>query len=159
MVSIICAMSNNRAIGKDNKMLWHIPEELNYFKQITMGCSVIMGNRTFQSLNAPLKGRENIVLSRSDQKSTKDVIYLKSLDDAIRYAEESSKREIFVIGGGDVYQQALPIVNRIYLTTINKEYEADTFFPEFDQTKWMQVQCFPMLVTGYSLTFRQYLKI
>ena len=152
-------MSSNRAIGKGGKMLWHIPEELNDFKQTTIGCSVIMGNQTFKSLKAPLEGRENIVLSRSDQESTKDVLYLKSLEDAISYAEQSSTREIFVIGGGQVYQQALPIANRIYLTTIHKEYEADTFFPEFDQSQWMQVQCFPMLVENYSLTFRQYLKI
>ena len=160
MVSIICAMSNNRAIGNNGKMLWHIPEELAHFKQKTMGCSVIMGNKTFQSLNAPLKGRQNIVLSRSKQESTKDVVYQASLEDAITYASESSDREIFIIGGSEVYQQALPVVNRIYLTTIHKHYdEADAFFPEFNQKHWMQVQCYPMQVVGYSLTFRQYLRM
>ena len=160
MVSIICAMANNRAIGLNGKMLWHIPDELAYFKQTTLGCSVIMGNKTFQSLNTPLKGRQNIVLSRSHRENTKDIVYSNSLIEAIRYASDSSEREIFIIGGGEVYEQALPLANKIYLTTILKDYpEADTFFPEFNQSEWMQYFCFPMRVDGYSLVFRKYEKI
>jgi len=147
-ISAIVAMAQNRVIGKDGTMCWHIPEETRYFKQKTLGHPVIMGRTSFEALGSkPLKNRPNIILSRSytpHRETINDtaVIYCNDLEDAkneaIREAEKCGAEEIFITGGEQIYRAYLPVTDRIYLTIIEREYEGDTFFPEFDRNEWIE---------------------
>lgn len=135
MVNIIVAEADNGAIGKDNSLLWHIREDLKYFKKVTMGCPVIMGRRTFESIGRPLPGRQNIVVSKSGIHALPEgVLPAGSLEEAVSKAEGD---EMFVIGGGQIYRQALPLADRLYVTEVHVTVEdADTFFPEIDAGQW-----------------------
>ena len=138
MLSIIAAIGKNRELGKDNQLLWHIPDDLKRFKQLTLGHPVIMGRKTFDSIAAaiggPLPGRTNIVVTRgSTALTTSDnVLRATSLEDALAQARAIDS-EIFVIGGGQLYAQALPQADRLYLTLIDDAREADTFFPTYEE--------------------------
>lgn len=135
MVNIIVAVADNGAIGKDNSLLWHIREDLKYFKKVTMGCPVIMGRRTFESIGRPLPGRQNIVVSKSGTHALPEgVLPAGSLEEAVSKAEGD---EMFVIGGGQIYRQALPLADRLYVTEVHVTVQdADTFFPEIDAGQW-----------------------
>lgn len=135
MVNIIVAVADNGAIGKDNSLLWHIREDLKYFKKVTMGCPVIMGRRTFESIGRPLPGRQNIVVSKSGTYALPEgVLPAGSLEEAVSKAEGD---EMFVIGGGQIYRQALPLADSLYVTEVHVTVEdADTFFPEIDAGQW-----------------------
>ncbi len=141
-ISAIVAMGKNRAIGKDNKLLWHIPEEFKHFKATTMGKPIIMGRKTYESLGKPLPGRANIVVSRTPDKVEGNVFAVETLDQAISHATmialEAGQEEIFVIGGAQLYDAAMPFLDRLYLTMIDQDYDADTFFPDVDQTQWTE---------------------
>lgn len=130
MFSIIVAFDKNRLIGKNNKMPWHFPEDLKYFKEITLNKKVVMGNNTFQSilqyLDKPLPNRHNIVITR---KHHYDFVECFSSIDLFLKKYLNSKEEIFIIGGKMIYEQFIQIVDRLYITHINKEYEGDTYFP------------------------------
>lgn len=132
-VSIIVASAKNRGIGKDNELLVSIPEDLKRFKEITMGHPIIMGRKTFQSIGKPLPGRDNIIITRSKDFSAEGCIIASSLDDAIRKASYIDGSEVFIIGGGQIYNQAIEIADKIYLTEIDEELTADTFFPEYSR--------------------------
>ena len=130
---IIVAISDNNAIGKDNALLWHISEDLKFFKMTTMGCPVIMGRKTFESIGRPLPKRLNIVVSRGFQ-APEGVMVVSSLEDA--YKAASSDR-CFVIGGGQVYAQAMADADKLIVTHVHTVIEgADTFFPEIDPSVW-----------------------
>ncbi len=134
MLSIIAAIGKNRELGKDNTLLWHIPGDLPRFKTLTMGHPVIMGRKTYESIGKPLSGRTNIVISKNPSFRPEGVILAPSLEEAIRAAEgEAGAEEIFIIGGGSVYAQAIERAARLYLTVVDKEAEADTFFPSYDR--------------------------
>lgn len=147
-ISAIAAMARNRVIGKDNALIWHIPEDFKYFKRTTLGKPIIMGRKSFESLGKPLPGRPNIVISRSGHKEIspgKDgPFYVSSIDDALDLAEkkatELGQSEIFIIGGGEIYKQTFSRLDRLYLTIIHRDYEGDAFFPEFDSEKWHIIQ-------------------
>jgi dihydrofolate reductase len=136
-ISMIAIISKNRGLGKDNKLLFHIPGELPRFKKITTGHPVIMGRKTFASLNRPsgLPGRLNIVISRNTSYSQSGefagVLFFTNLDEALSYAKKEDQQEIFILGGGQIYEQAMPFADRLYLTVVDTETEADTFFPEY----------------------------
>lgn len=130
-ISVIAAVARNRAIGKENQLLWYIPEDLKRFKQITQGQPVIMGQKTFESLAKPLPGRFNIVLTRDRQLKIKGCSMAHSIDEALKLARAQNPPEFFFIGGGSVYQQALPLAQRLYLTLVEAEPPADTFFPDY----------------------------
>lgn len=135
-VSIVVAMSREqRAIGKNGKLLWHISDDLKRFKEITLGHPVIMGRKTFESivsyLKGPLPGRPNIVITRDENYHYDDVIVAHSLEEALDRARELDNKEIFIGGGSDIYTQALPHTDRLYLTLIDDEPDADTFFPNY----------------------------
>lgn len=130
-VSIIAALSENRAIGKDLKLIWHIPEDLKRFKKITEGHPIIMGRKTYESIGKPLPGRTNIIVTRYTDYVVPMCLIYHSLDEAIDAAKEIDKQEIFIIGGGDIFEQSLPLVDKLYLTIIKGNYEGDTFFPEY----------------------------
>lgn len=132
-------MAQNRAIGKDNELLWHIPEDFKHFKRTTMGKPMLMGRKTFESLPGVLKGRTHIVITRGDYTHA-EAISVKTLEDAITMAktlaEKDGEDEVFVIGGGEIYKQTMPLIDRIYLTIVHQDYEGDTYFPEFDWNDW-----------------------
>jgi dihydrofolate reductase len=132
-LSIICALAENRAIGKDNRLLWHIPEDLKRFKRITAGHAVIMGRRTFESIGRALPDRTNIVISREPDLQAEGCLVVPSFEAALEKAREIEPEEIFIIGGGQVYRQAIERADKLYLTLIPGEYEADTFFPEYNR--------------------------
>ncbi|PIS42944.1 MAG: hypothetical protein COT24_00920 [Candidatus Kerfeldbacteria bacterium CG08_land_8_20_14_0_20_40_16] len=130
-ISIICALAENGAIGKNNKLLWHIPEDLKRFKTITMEHPVIMGRKTREAIGKPLPNRTNIVVSQS-LKAIKGGYISSSLENAIKFAQkQEGGEEVFIIGGGEIYQQALPLADKLYLTLIKGSFDADTFFPDY----------------------------
>lgn len=139
-IAAIVAMSRNRVIGADNKLLWHIPEDFKHFRRTTMGKPVIMGRRTYESIGKPLPGRTNIVISRTPDSIEGDVFAVATLDDALERARKiaavDSVDEILIIGGGQIYTEAMPVTDRIYLTTIDRDYEGDAFFPALNMTEW-----------------------
>lgn len=134
-ISIIVAIARNWAIGKDNQLLWHISDDLKRFKRITEGHQVIMGKKTYESLPfRPLKNRTNIVITDDPMETFDGCITVYSIEQALQYCDE--KTESFIIGGGSVYRQFMPYANKFYLTLVNKDFEADTFFPEVDFSEW-----------------------
>lgn len=133
-ISLIAAIaSGNRALGKDNNLIYKIPEDLKRFKELTSGHAVIMGRKTFESIGRPLPDRTNIVITRDAAYSVDGVKVVHSLEDALRLAQGDN--EIFIIGGGQVYQDALPIADKLYLTVVEGSPEADTFFPDYSEFK------------------------
>jgi len=131
-VSIISAIAAaNRAIGKGNKLLWHIPEDLQRFKKITSGHPVIMGRKTYESIGRPLPGRLNIIVTRDPAYVAQGCVIVHSLDDAITRAAQEEGGEIFVIGGAQLYAQALPLADTLYLTLVEGAFDADAFFPAY----------------------------
>ncbi|MDR3132702.1 MAG: dihydrofolate reductase [Prevotellaceae bacterium] len=142
LLSIIAAVAQNRAIGKENQLLWHISEDLRYFKQITSGHTVIMGRKTFESIGKPLPHRTNIVISRTLAPEN-NVNVAADLNAAI--AQCRKEPEVFIIGGGSIYREALPLAHRLYLTEVHAHYDGDTFFPDIDRNSWKEMsrQDFP----------------
>ena len=137
-ISIIVAITKNNGIGKDNKLLCHIPGDLKRFRQITTGHTVIMGKNTFLSLpGGPLKNRKNVVISDNHLDRFEGCVTVFSIDEAIDQCED--KQENFVIGGASVYRQFLPLAATLYLTVVNKSFEADTFFPEINHEEWCEI--------------------
>lgn len=135
MISIIAAIAENRALGKDNKLLWHIPEDLKRFKRLTAGHPVIMGRKTFESLGRPLPNRVNIVITSNPQYRADGCMIADSLDEAVKKAKETAEGEIFIIGGGQIYKQAISISDKLYLTIVKGDYDADVFFPDYSDFK------------------------
>lgn len=132
-VSIISAIAtSDRAIGKNNKLLWNIPEDLRHFKKTTAHHPVIMGRKTFESIGRPLPGRLNIIVTRDRNYAAEGCAITHSLEDAIARAAREDNEEIFVIGGAQLYAQALPIAERLYLTLVDGTFDADAFFPPYD---------------------------
>jgi dihydrofolate reductase len=136
-VSIIVATSLNQAIGKNNQLLWHLPADLKFFKTTTMGCPVVMGRKTFQSIGRTLPGRQNIVITRDQNFNADkqfDLIVVGSLDEAL--VKLHAEKEVFIIGGGEIYKQSMDTVDTIYLTLVNVTIDADVYFPEIDLSKF-----------------------
>jgi dihydrofolate reductase len=136
IVSIVVAISENNAIGKDNKLLWYMPADLRHFKDITTGHTVIMGRKTYDSVGKPLPNRRNIIITRQPIAITGCEV-VNSIDAALALC--SNEAEVFIVGGAEIYRQAMHLTNRIYLTIIHKEFEADTYFPEIKADEWKQV--------------------
>jgi dihydrofolate reductase len=138
-ISLIAAFSENRVIGIDNRIPWRITEDLKRFKKITLGHTVVMGRKTYESLKTPLPGRKNLVLSRQKNYKADGALVCRSLDEAITKSEDEGEEEVFIIGGGQIYEEALPISDRLYITLIHKEIEGDTFFPTVPDNKFKKV--------------------
>jgi dihydrofolate reductase len=130
MLSLICIIGTNRALAYKGAQPWHIPEDMERFKRLTMDNTVVMGRKTFEAMDAPLPGRTNIVLSRNESYQAPGCIVCRSLDEAI---ERADSEEVFVIGGGDVCAQAIGKADRLYLTVVEDEPPADTFFPDYSE--------------------------
>jgi dihydrofolate reductase len=139
MVSIIVAASTNNVIGRNNQLIWHLPNDLSFFKNTTWGSVVIMGRKTFESVNKALPGRINIVITKQPQWKADNVITAKNLNDSLEKANETNCKEIFVIGGGEIYKECFSTTDRIYLTRVHAQIEGDTFFPPIDDKEWTLV--------------------
>jgi dihydrofolate reductase len=143
--SMIVAMAQNRVIGRNNKLPWYLPNDLKYFKQVTMGLPIVMGRKTYESIGKPLPGRTNIVVTRNESWSMDGVKVVHSLEQAFELAasiaEIDGRDEVMIIGGDQLYQSALPLVDRIYLTEVHAEVEGDAYFPDFDRDHWNVVGC------------------
>ena len=148
-LSIIVATARNNVIGKNNQLPWHLPQDLQYFKSKTTGKPVIMGRKTFESIGRPLPNRINIVITRNPDWSHDGVLIASNLADAIEKAkkvlnqQDKSSMEAMIIGGAEIYKTALPLVDRIYLTLINRDLEGDAWFPELSEQDWNLVQSLP----------------
>lgn len=140
--SFIVAMAENRVIGKDNQLIWHMPNDLKFFKQKTTGHYVIMGRKSYESMGKPLPNRLNIIVTRNRDYAVEGAMVVHSLDDALDFAEQQKQKEVFILGGGEIYRQAFEKkqVDKIYLTEIKDTFEGDTFFPEFDQEEWKEIE-------------------
>lgn len=142
-LSLIVGMAKNRAIGLDGAMPWHISEDLKYFKRVTLGAPILMGRKTFDSIGRPLPGRANIIVTRDTRYRHDGVIVVHELEAGITkakaLAEIDDKDEIFVIGGAQIYELALPMADRLYITEIHRTLDGDTWFPEFDATDWVEL--------------------
>lgn len=137
-ISLIVAMSQNRVIGGDNKLLWHIPEDLRHFKNLTLGKPVIMGRKTYDAIGRPLPKRPNIVVTRQKNWKAEGVEAAGSLEEALQLAEKHGSSDIMVIGGAEIYKQALPFATCVYLTHIHKVYTGDALFPALDPKEWQE---------------------
>jgi dihydrofolate reductase len=135
---LIAAFTDNRVLGKDNRLIWHLPEDLKNFKRLTSGHPVIMGRKTFESLGRPLPNRTNIIITRNADFKAEGCVVVSSLENALQKAEEAGAEKAFVIGGGEIYAQALPIADLMYLTHVHTTLEGDTFFPEFSTQDWQE---------------------
>ena len=139
---MIAAMGKNRVIGRDNKMPWHLPADLKWFKKTTLGSPIIMGRKTYDSIGFPLPGRLNIILSRNKQLKIKGCSVVNSLEEALNLAksEDNPSDEIFITGGAHLYNKFLNDADRLYLTLINEEFQGDTFFPDYTKLNWQETQ-------------------
>lgn len=135
MIELIAAASRNGVIGADNRLLWRIPEDFAHFKRTTMGAPVVMGRRTWESIGRALPGRLNIVISRRAPVLPEGVLAARSLEEALALAAGSPR--IFVIGGGEIYRQAMPFADRIWLTRIDADFEGDAYFPTIPRGRFI----------------------
>lgn len=134
MISLIVAMAENRVIGKDNELPWHLPDDLKWFKKSTLGKPIIMGRKTWESIGRPLPGRRNIVVSRNPDYHAEGCETVTDLNAVL--ASTDCLDEVVIIGGAGLYEVALPFVQRIYLTRVHADVDGDTYFPEFDEKLW-----------------------
>ncbi len=146
MISIIVAIAQDNAIGRKNNLLWHISEDLKYFKKVTLGHPVIMGRKTFESIGRPLPGRKNIVVSKSGNISNPSVEMAEDLEELLKSLRRKRKEEYFVIGGASIYAKAMQYAHRLYVTKIYaKADDADAFFPQIDERLWETLEESPVL--------------
>lgn len=135
-ISFAVAASENNVIGKNNQLLWSLPNDMKFFKNTTWGMPVIMGRKTFDSLGKPLAGRTNIVITHQKDWTAPGVHVVNGLEQALAVAAGTDAKEAFVIGGGEIFKQSLPLADKLYLTRVHVVLEGDAFFPEFDKEQW-----------------------
>ncbi len=138
-LSILVAVAENNVIGKDNKLIWHLPADLKLFKTLTLGHHIIMGRKTFESIGKPLPGRTSVIITRQSSYKADGCIVVNSLQEALD-SVPATDEEPFIIGGADIFEQSLPFVKTVYLTKIHHTFEGDTFFPELRDSEWMPVE-------------------
>lgn len=154
-LSVIAAVASNRTIGLDNTLPWHLPEDLKHFRQLTMGHHIIMGRKTFESLGRLLPGRTTVIVSRQPGYAAEGAIAATSLREAV--AACGDDEEIFVIGGAELYREALTLADRLYLTEVHAEFKGDAFFPEYDREAWREDSREPHLsADGLAFSFVTY---
>ncbi|WP_408096626.1 dihydrofolate reductase [Peredibacter sp. HCB2-198] len=138
-ISLIVAKAENNAIGLNNKLPWHLKEDLQNFKKITMGHHILMGRKTFESIGKPLPGRMSLVISSEPRANQESVFWFTSIFRAIKQAERNGETELFIIGGEKIYKYALSLVDRIYLTEVKGEVKGDVFFPQLSLKNWKKI--------------------
>jgi dihydrofolate reductase len=137
IITIVVATAENHAIGKDNKLLWYLPNDLKHFKTITSGHTVIMGRKTYDSVGKPLPNRRNIIITRQ-QIDIPGCEVVNSLEEAVALCK--TEEEVFIVGGAEIYRQAMAITNKIYLTIVHQNFEGDTYFPDIDKNIWVETE-------------------
>lgn len=137
-ISIIAAMARNGVIGVDNRLPWHLPEDLQHFKALTMGHHIVMGRKTYESIGRPLPGRITVIVSRDPTYRVAGCLTAHSPEEAIRMSGDD--QEVFFVGGAELYAQALPLADRLYLTEIQADFPGDARFPDFDRAAWVERQ-------------------
>lgn len=158
-ISIIVAASENNVIGIENRLPWNLPADLQFFKNTTWGMPIIMGRKTFESMGRPLKGRQNIVITRQKDYTSPGITVVPSIDAAVKAAEEQEVNEIFITGGTEIFLQAFPLVNRIYLTRVHATVQGDAFFPEISSNEWELAHSEPHAADdkhAYAFTFERW---
>lgn len=140
ILSLIVAADLNNVIGAGNKLLWNLPDDMKHFRELTSGHPVIMGRKTYESIGRPLPKRRNIVISRQKDLAIDGCDVVDSLERAIELVKDDPTSEAFIIGGGEIYRQAMDRADRIYLTRVHGEFTGDTFFPEIDPKEWKEVE-------------------
>ena len=136
IISAIAAMGQNRVIGAGNKMMWRLPHEWDYFKQTTLGHCIVTGRKNFEAQGRALPDRTNIVVTRSKDYQAKDAIVVHSLEEAIEFAKTKNEQELFICGGGQIYEQAMPLCERLYLTYVDFSEDGEVYFPEFKEENY-----------------------
>ncbi len=137
--SIVVAMDLNNGIGFQNRLPWHLPSELQIFMTLTLGHHLIMGRKTYESIGKPLEGRTNILVTRNTEYQFEGCLIANSVATALALAESNGESEAFIGGGTGIFRDALPDTDRLYLSRIHAEFQVDTYFPEFDMTRWTQI--------------------
>jgi len=157
LVSAIVATAKNNVIGKDNQIPWHLPGDLAWFKRTTLNHYVLMGRHSFRSLGRPLPKRTNIVITRNPYFTADGVLVAHSIEDALGLAYDAGETEAFILGGGEIYREALDLCDKVYLTEIDLKTEGDTFFPALDPTEWRETwreEHLPDAKNEWAYTFR-----
>ncbi|MEC3874681.1 dihydrofolate reductase [Chryseobacterium salviniae] len=161
MTTIVVAMGEKNEIGFENQLLWHLPKDLKHFKEITSGHPVIMGRKTYESIGKPLPNRTNIVISGKNDWFEEGILIVGSIKEAIKFAKKIDE-DIFIIGGGKIYEQTMDLVDRLEVTLVKADLEADTFFPKIDSKVWKKVneECYEKDEKNqYDFCFQTYEKI
>jgi dihydrofolate reductase len=159
MITLIAAAAENNALGKDNDLLWHLPNDFKRFKEITSGHYIIMGRKTFESFPKPLPNRTHIIITRQKEYLVEGCLVVHSLEEALEIAPQNE--EVFIIGGAQIYEQALPFADKIDLTRVHTSLDAEAFFPEFNTSEWNLVfseKQFKDEKHQFDFTFETYLK-
>lgn len=137
MITLIVAMGKNREIGKENQLLWHLPKDLKHFKELTSGHPIIMGRKTYESIGKPLPNRTNIVISRKNDWFEEGILIVGSIKEAVKFAKKIDE-EVFIIGGGNIYEQTIDLADKLEVTLVDAELGADTFFPKINEKVWQK---------------------
>jgi dihydrofolate reductase len=140
IISFLVAADENNVIGKDNQLPWHLPNDLKYFKNLTWGMPIVMGRKTFESIGKPLPGRKNIVITRNKNWKHENIYVANSIEESMRIAAEEDVKEIFLIGGAEIFNSIFPKASRIYLTRIHNSFEGDVTFPQINKEEWKLVK-------------------
>lgn len=138
MIHLVVAKSDNNVIGHDNQLIWHLPNDLKHFKEITTGHPIIMGRKTFESIGRPLPNRTNIIITRNKNYSVENAKVVHSLNEALELAKEIDEN-IFILGGGKIYEQAIDFADILEVTEVHENFEGDTYFPEIDLNVWKEI--------------------
>ncbi|MEM7109660.1 MAG: dihydrofolate reductase [Bacteroidota bacterium] len=164
-ISMIAAVAKNRVIGKDNDLVWNLPDDMKFFMRTTSGNPVIMGRKNYESIPAkyrPLPKRKNIIITRQPNYAAEGAFVVHSLEAAIVLAQEDSPEETFIIGGGQIYEMGLDVADTLYITEIDGTFDGDTFFPHYDPSEWKEVKRIPHPTDdrhAYSFDFVTYERI
>ena len=159
LISAIVAVSRNGVIGKDNQIPWYLPEDLKFFKRTTLDHHILMGRKNYQSIGKPLPKRTNVVITRDPYFVSTGCVVVHSIEEALQVAHDNGETEAFIIGGGEIYKQAMPYVQKLYISEVDVEVEGDVFFPEIDKSEWDVVseEHFPFNErNAFSFTVRVY---
>lgn len=139
LLSLIVAVAQNGVIGRDNQLIWHLPNDLKQFKRLTTGHPIIMGRKTFDSIGKPLPNRTSIVITRSKEWAHEGVVVVHSIEEAIAAAQQTQTDEAFVIGGAEIYRKMLPLADKLYLTEVKADFEGDAYFEAISNNEWKEV--------------------
>jgi len=142
IISMIAAVAKNQVIGKNNDLVWRLPDDMKYFMETTQNHYVIMGRRNYDSIPhkfKPLPNRVNIIVTKQQNYTADDCIIKNNIEDALNYARANKQKEVFIIGGGQIYRQSLPLANKLYITEIKESFEGDTYFPELKKAAWQEI--------------------